>query len=83
MLTGGDETSINDSMYLTADDDSCFNHSAVVVAVTVAESEEEVEDSIYSRSRHSFHENIDNLVDIIAGNFATVTTPGTLSPTVD
>jgi hypothetical protein len=92
---GGDETSINDSMYLTADDDSCFDHSTdvtvvadVLTAVTVAESEEEVEDSIYSMSRHSFHEDADNLadnyVDSIAGNFAeAVTTPATLSATVD
>ncbi len=94
---GGDETSINDSMYLTADDDdSCFDHSTtdvtvvadVITAVTVAESEEEVEASIYSMSRHSFHEDADNLadnlVDSIAGNFAeAVTTPATLSATVD
>ena len=34
-------------------------------------------------SRHSFHENIDNLVDNIADNFASDTTPMTLSPTGD
>ena len=89
-LTAGDEKSINDSMYVTAlGDESSFEHSTAVDATVVNEAagaadsceDDEVEDSIYSMSRHSLHEDVESPND---GTFATaVTTPATLSPSTE